>query len=228
VKYRGIEKGIFLSRPNRFTAWAEFCGQTQFCHVKNTGRLGELLVPGTEIYAAAAGGENRKTAWDIVAVNKQGRLVNIDSQAPNWAAAEFLQKQYPLAHIRREVAFEDSRFDFLIEGSDFRRFVEVKGVTLEKNGLAMFPDAPTLRGRKHLQGLIRAKQRGYDACVLFVVQMKGVFSFAPNRASDAAFAAALKKAAQNGVDILAYDCRVGVDFMEIDKPVKVEDICSVL
>ena len=212
MKYRGIEKGIFLSRPNRFTAWAEFCGQTQLCHVKNTGRLGELLVPGTEIYAAAAGGENRKTAWDIVAVNKQGRLVNIDSQAPNWAAAEF----------------EDSRFDFLIEGSDFRRFVEVKGVTLEKNGLAMFPDAPTLRGRKHLQGLIRAKQRGYDACVLFVAQMKGVFSFAPNRASDAAFAAALKKAAQNGVDILAYDCRVGVDFMEIDKPVKVEDICSVL
>lgn len=228
MKYTETEKGIFLSRPNRFTAWAEFLGQKQICHVKNTGRLGELFVPGAEIYAAAAGGKNRKTAWDIVAVNKQGRLVNVDSQAPNAAAAEFLQRRYPLARLKREAVFEDSRFDFFIEDHNRKRFIEVKGVTLEENGIALFPDAPTLRGKKHLQGLIRARRQGYEACVLFVIQMKGVCRFRPNRAADAAFAQTLAQAAQNGVEVLAYDCRVGRDFMKIDKPVKVEDVCSAL
>ena len=228
MKYTQTEQGVFLSRPNRFTAWAEILGQKQLCHVKNTGRLGELFVPGAEIYAAAAGEKNRKTAWDIVAVNKQGRLVNVDSQAPNAAAAEFLQRQYPLARVRREAVFEDSRFDFFIEDCRRKRFIEVKGVTLEKNGVALFPDAPTLRGTKHLRGLIRARQQGYEACVLFVIQRKGVHTFCPNRAADEAFARTLAQAAQNGVEILAYDCRVGRDFMEIDKPVKVEDVCLAL
>ena len=225
MKYGRVEKGIFLDRPNRFTVWAEVEGKKQLCHVKNTARLKELLIPGAEIYVTAAEKEDRKTAWDLIAVKKAQTLVNIDSQAPNWAAAEFLQKQYPSARIRREVTFEDSRFDFFIEGFDFYRFVEVKGVTLEKNGTAMFPDAPTLRGRKHLQGLIRAKRQGCEACVLFVVQMKGVSGFTPNRICDAAFAAALEQAAQNGVDILAYDCLVGTDFIKIDKPIRVEGIC---
>lgn len=225
MKYKRTEAGVFLARPNRFTAWVEILGQKQLCHVKNTGRLGELFVPGAAVVVSAAENTNRKTAWDVIAVEKDGNLFNVDSQAPNSAAEEFLQRQYPGAHIRREVRFEDSRFDFFIETPTLRRFVEVKGVTLVENGTAMFPDAPTLRGKKHVEGLVRARRQGYEACVLFVVQAKGVSAFRPNAASDEAFCRALALAAQNGVEVRAYDCRVSRDEMIIDKPVKVKGLC---
>ena len=178
MNYHHTTTGIFRSRPNRFLAQVEIGGKTELCHVKNTGRLGELLLPGTPAVLDRHEPGKRKTNYSLIAVRKEGQWVNIDSQAPNAAAAEWLSGSplgFPVTLLRREQTFGDSRFDFYLEGEGGQKaFLEVKGVTLEVNGIARFPDAPTERGVKHIRHLIEAREAGYLAYLLFVIQMKGV------------------------------------------------------
>jgi sugar fermentation stimulation protein A len=224
VRYQKVVKGRFIARPNRFIAHVETEGRVEVCHVKNTGRCRELLRPGAAVYLAAAENPARKTRWDLVAVKKGDLLINMDAQAPNrvfreWAeAGRFLPG---LTVIRPEYTWEDSRFDFLLEDSRGPMLVEVKGVTLEEDGAARFPDAPTERGVKHLHGLLRAAERGYRTAVFFVIQMKGVRVFCPNDATHPAFGEALRAAAGGGVGVYAYDCRVTPETLEMDAPVAV-------
>lgn len=224
MRYDNIEKARFLSRPNRFIAHVELDGHTEVCHVKNTGRCRELLTPGAAVYLERSDNPARKTKYDLIAVEKDGLLINMDAQAPNrvfgeWAAAgKFLPG---LTVIRPEFTWEDSRFDFMLEDGQGKIFVEVKGVTLEEDGEVRFPDAPTERGVKHLRGLRRAVEQGYRAAVFFVVQMKGPVRFRPNDETHPAFGAALREAAENGVGVYAYDCRVTPDSLELDAPVPV-------
>lgn len=225
MRYQAVEKGRFLARPNRFIAHVEVDGRTEICHVKNTGRCRELLLPGVPVYLEPSANPARKTKYDLIAVEKGNRLINMDAQAPNkvfgeWAAAgKFLPG---LTAIRPEFTWEDSRFDFLLEDERGKIFVEVKGVTLEEDGEVRFPDAPTERGVKHLHGLRRAVEQGHRAAVFFVVQMKGAARFRPNDATHPAFGAALREAAENGVGVYAYDCRVTPDSLTIDAPVPVQ------
>ena len=224
MRYPKIRKGLFLSRPNRFIAYAALDGETVICHVKNTGRCRELLVPGSAVYLAAAENPERKTKYDLVAVEKGSLLINMDAQAPNrvfgeWAAGSGLWPD--LRAIRPEVRYGASRFDFRLETGAGTTFVEVKGVTLEEDGEARFPDAPTERGVKHLEELRRAAAEGYGAAIFFVIQMKGVARFCPNDATHPAFGAALRAAAEGGVRIYAYDCLVTPDSLTIDAPVPV-------
>lgn len=221
MNYENIVKGKFLSRPNRFIAYAEIDGRIEKCHVKNTGRCRELLTDGCEIWLDRAKNPERKTRFDLVAVRKGERLINMDSYAPNLAAAEFLPKIFPGAEIKPEYTHGNSRFDFYIKDKDKEIFLEVKGVTLEKDGVVMFPDAPTERGVKHLCGLIKCAEEGYGAYVLFVVQMNGVKYFTPNDETHSLFGETLRQAANRGVHILAYDCRVTPESMEINEPVEV-------
>lgn len=224
MRYQAVERGRFLARPNRFLAHVELNGRTEVCHVKNTGRCRELLLPGAPVYLEPSANPARKTKYDLIAVEKGSLLINMDAQAPNkvfgeWAAAgKFLPD---LTVIRPEFTWEDSRFDFLLEDDRGKIFVEVKGVTLEEDGEVRFPDAPTERGVKHLHGLQRAVEQGHRAAVFFVVQMKGVTRFRPNDATHPAFGAALREAAENGVGVYAYDCRVTPDSLTIDAPVPV-------
>lgn len=224
MRYQAVEKGRFLARPNRFIAHVELDGHREVCHVKNTGRCRELLLPGAPVYLEPSANPARKTKYDLIAVEKGSLLINMDAQAPNkvfgeWAAAgNFLPG---LTLIRPEFTWEDSRFDFLLEDERGRIFVEVKGVTLEEDGEVRFPDAPTERGVKHLHGLRRAVEQGHRAAVFFVVQMKGVTRFRPNDATHPAFGAALREAAENGVGVYACDCRVTPDSLTIDAPVPV-------
>lgn len=242
MKYGNIVRGIFLNRPNRFIAQVLLGEETAVCHVKNTGRCRELLIPGTKVLleyhpnAAAAG---RKTAYDLIGVYKGELLINMDSQAPNQAAWEWLATpdctetlaqaaglvKPRVADLRREVTYEDSRFDlaFSLEdrGQLVPAFMEVKGVTLEENGIALFPDAPTQRGVKHLNGLIRARENGFLAFALFVIQMKGITEFTPNMATHPEFGRTLERARAAGVAVMAMDCVVGEDSMYLDRPVRV-------
>ena len=223
VLYEQIKDGIFLSRPNRFVAHVLAGGQEEICHVKNTGRCRELLVPGARVTLSVSKNPARKTKCDLVAVWKGDTYINMDSQAPNRAAGEALKRILPGVHtVKGEVTHGDSRLDFCLETDKGRVFVEVKGVTLEKDGLALFPDAPTQRGVKHLHSLARCVEEGYGACVLFVIQMKGVHSFAPHEAMHPEFAKALREAAAKGVQVLAYDCAVTQKGMALDKPVPVK------
>lgn len=222
MRYQAVVPGRFVSRPNRFIAHVEVDGSLEVCHVKNTGRCRELLTPGAAVYLEPAGNPARKTKYDLIAVEKNGLLINMDAQAPNkvfgeWAAAgNFLPD---LTAIRPEFTWEDSRFDFLLEDAQGKIFVEVKGVTLEEDGEVRFPDAPTERGVKHLRGLQRAVEQGHRAAVFFVIQMKGPTRFRPNDATHPAFGAALREAAGNGVDVYAYDCLVTPDGLTLDAPV---------
>lgn len=222
MHYGEVVRGTFLSRPNRFIARVMLEEGEAVCHVKNTGRCRELLVPGAPVYLEAAENPARKTRWDLIAVEKGELLINMDAQAPNkvfgeWAAAgNFLPD---LTAIRPEFTWEDSRFDFLLEDAQGKIFVEVKGVTLEEDGEVRFPDAPTERGVKHLRGLQRAVEQGHRAAVFFVIQMKGPTRFRPNDATHPAFGAALREAAGNGVDVYAYDCLVTPDGLTLDAPV---------
>lgn len=211
---------MFLERPNRFTARVQLEGREETVHVKNTGRCRELLLPGqAKVYLEdCRGRENRKTAYSLIAVEKAGRIINIDSQAPNQAVAEWLQDggMGNLSQIVRERTFGKSRFDFYYEtDTGSSGFLEVKGVTLEREGTVLFPDAPTERGVKHLEELIQAKAEGYEAAVLFVIQMESVKQFKPNWETHPAFARTLCKAADAGVEISARACRVTADSMEI-------------
>ena len=224
MRYHAVSQGRFLDRPNRFIAHVELGGETVVCHVKNTGRCRELLVPGAAVYVERAANPGRKTLYDLIAVEKQGLLINMDAQAPNtvfgeWAAGGgFLPG---LTGIRPESTWEDSRFDFLLEEGQGPCFVEVKGVTLEEGGEARFPDAPTERGVKHLRGLQRAAAQGWRAAVFFVIQMKGVTHFRPNDATHPAFGAALREAASHGVEVYARDCLVTPESLVLDAPVPV-------
>ena len=223
MRYSAVKQGRFLSRPNRFIAHVEMDGKTEICHVKNTGRCRELLIPGAKVWCAKAENPNRKTAYDLIAVEKGSYLVNMDSQAPNQAVGEWLQNG-GLGNaqvVLPEQRFHDSRFDFYLERDGKPMFLEVKGVTLEENGVCRFPDAPTQRGARHLRELMLAKEQGYDAAVLFVIQMASVRYLAPNDETDPEFGNALREAAKNGVSVLAVDCHVTPDTMTIGNPVAV-------
>ncbi len=224
MQYSAMIPGIFRSRPNRFIAHVEIDGETAVCHVKNTGRCRELLVPGAKVWCQYWDLPTRKTKYDLIAVEKGHRLINMDSQAPNAAAKEWLLAGGlgAIADLRPETVHGDSRFDFSFTKEGKKCFLEVKGVTLENDGVCAFPDAPTQRGVKHLQGLTRAAREGYGAYVLFVIQMSDVKYLHPNDATDPAFGAALRQAAAAGVQLLAMDCHVTADSMEIGKPVPVK------
>lgn len=230
MKYQNIVKAKFLSRPNRFIAKVNISGKEETVHMNNTGRCRELLLPGTTVYLEKTKKTNRKTKYDLIAVekkrtNKSPLLVNIDSQIPNALAAEWIAKSgifSEKAKVKREVTFGSSRFDLYIEDGSRRAFVEVKGVTLEEGGNAAFPDAPTLRGVKHVTELCSAIDEGYEAYVLFVIQMKEIASFTPNDKTHKAFGDALRIASEKGVKILAYDCKVEPDSLIIDSPVSVK------
>ncbi len=229
MQYGKVIAGIFSSRPNRFVAQVEICGRIETVHVKNTGRCRELLIPGCTVYLAESSNPLRKTRYDLVAVEKKcpdGRtlLINMDSQMPNEAVNEWLMSSplcSPGAVIRREVKYHDSRFDFMIEDISRRIFAEVKGVTLEKDACALFPDAPTVRGVRHLNELVQAVREGFEAWVIFVIQMQGVQSFRPNDAMHAEFGSALRRAAGQGVQILAVDSLVTPEGMTVGNPVPV-------
>ena len=222
--YRNIVPGIFLSRPNRFIAHILIDGQDTVCHVKNTGRCKELLTPGAAVWCEKSNNPMRKTQYDLIAVQKGTRLINMDSQAPNKAAYEWLSGGGlgALENLRAETTYGNSRFDFSFEKDGKRCFLEVKGVTLENDGICAFPDAPTQRGAKHLKELTALAKEGFGAYVLFVIQMTDVVHLHPNDDTDPAFGDALREAAKTGVNILAMDCTVTPDTMTIQNPVTVK------
>lgn len=224
MKYERIVDGKFIERPNRFIAYAEIAGKKETVHVKNTGRCAELLQPGATVYLQKADNPERKTQWDLIGVKKGKRMINMDSQIPNKVVEEWIRKGnlFPNATlIRPETTYGQSRFDLYVEERKRKIFIEVKGVTLENDGVVKFPDAPTERGIKHLNELCDAVKDGYEAYVFFVIQMKGVKYFTPNRKTHAAFAEALRNAKEQGVNILAYDCKVTKDSIELANEVHV-------
>ncbi len=217
MRYENIVEGVFIDRPNRFIAKVEIGGILQVCHVKNTGRCREILTEGARVILEKSNNPNRKTLYDLIAVYKGAELINIDSQAPNKVFGKWaLESGYfgENAQIKPEARFGSSRFDFYIEG-DKKHFVEVKGVTLESGGVLSFPDAPTIRGIKHLNELIEAKKMGFEAHVFFVVQMEKCDYFTPNRERHKEFAQALKNAFNNGVDVKCVNCKVEPDGLDI-------------
>ncbi len=260
MKYTRITQGRFLERPNRFIALVEIDGQIEKCHVKNTGRCRELLVPGALVWLEKSDNPSRKTQYDLVAVRKQSAkkegcfagscssaminmdsqsanlvvscpsiMINMDSQAPNQAVREWLEQNkspFPeLTLIKPECRYGASRIDFYVEtaGEQPRKiFIEVKGVTLEEDGIARFPDAPTERGIKHMLELQKAIQEGYESCILFVIQMKGIHRFEPNDLTHPAFGETLRQVHKAGVSILAYDCKVTPEEIFLDMPVEVK------
>ena len=222
MTYGTVIQGHFLKRPNRFIAHVETQDGVQICHVKNTGRCRELLVPGAVVYLEESPNPNRKTKYDLIAVEKGDLLINMDSQAPNQVAEEYLPRLFPdMTGWRREFTWGSSRFDFRVETPEKTWFMEVKGVTLEENGVVLFPDAPTQRGVKHLRELCRCQEEGYGACVLFVVQMSGVRYFTPNRHTHPEFAQALEEAALQGVRLEAVDCLVTPQSLIPGEPVEI-------
>ncbi len=223
MEYNNIVKGRFIDRPNRFIANCEINGKTEVCHVKNTGRCKELLVQGTTVYLQKSDNPNRKTQYDLIAVQKGERLINMDSQIVNSVALEYVPRLFDkIKFIKPEYTYGNSRFDIYIETETDKIFVEVKGVTLESGGVTAFPDAPTVRGVKHLKELQKAVKEGYKAIALFVIQMNDVKYFVPNRKTHPEFADELKKAAENGVNLLAFDCKVTPHSIEIDKRVPIK------
>ena len=218
MKYNKVEQGIFKKRPNRFIAHVEINGKEEVCHVKNTGRCRELLVPGALVFLEESDNPNRKTKYDLIAVEKGKRLINMDSQIPNKVVEEWLKAGNLFgkeAKVRREVVYGNSRFDFYIESGERKIFMEVKGVTLEENNVVRFPDAPTQRGVKHIQELEKCIKDGYEAYLMFVIQMEDVSYFTPNRDTHPEFAEALKTAEKAGVHILAFDCIVRKDLINL-------------
>lgn len=224
MEYSNSKKAVFLERPNRFIARCLVDGTEETVHVKNTGRCRELLTPGAAVILEKSSNPQRKTKYDLISVYKDGRLVNIDSAAPNKAAGEFLQHGGIIkrpALIKPEAVFGASRLDFYIEGDGRQLYAEVKGVTLRVGDCAVFPDAPTARGAKHMKELAQAVQAGYEALALFVVQMKGCTCFKPNDKTDPAFCTALRNAAASGVHIKAMDCVVDETSITLDKEVPI-------
>lgn len=229
MKYKKIVKGIFKERPNRFIAHVEIDGKLEVVHVKNTGRCREILKPGVIVYLEESDNPNRKTKYDLVAAVKEelpweNKIINIDSQVPNQVAEEWLKKGNIFsseAVIKREVTYGESRFDFYIEDGGRKAFLEVKGVTLEYDGKASFPDAPTLRGVKHINELMGCMEKGYEAHILFVIQMKGISTFSSNDITHPEFGQVLRQAKAAGVKIVAMDCEASEDGLEIRDEVRV-------
>ncbi len=229
MKYKSTVRGIFISRPNRFIAKVNIGGKEETVHVKNTGRCREILVPGATVYLEKAENPLRKTPYDLIAVEKKTKngtiLINTDSQVPNACAEEFLPRSGLFSEntvFRREVKFGNSRLDIFAEGNNRKAFIEIKGVTLEKDGIVLFPDAPTERGVKHIRELIKAKNDGYDAYIIFIAQMKGARCFTPNRETHPEFADALIEAARKGVKILCYGCTVTPGSIAISEEIPVK------
>ena len=225
MNYRNIVPAVFRSRPNRFVAKVELEGREETVHVKNTGRCRELLVPGCTVYLERSDNPERKTAYDLIAAEKGDLLVNMDAQAPNKVFGEWAKAGHfvpGLTLLRPETTWGKSRFDFYWESETAKGFVEVKGCTLEADGHARFPDAPTERGVKHLRELAAAQKEGYSCAVCFVLQMKGCHTFSPNRATHPEFANALKEAAEAGVRVLAIDCIVTPESLTMDAPVSIK------
>ena len=222
--YSNIHEGIFIDRPNRFIANVLIDGRPTVCHVKNTGRCKELLVPGGRVLLEKSANPQRKTAFDLVKVYKGERLINMDSNAPNTVFGEFLRSGglgFVPEFVKPEYKHGDSRFDFYFEYGGKKAFAEVKGVTLEDNNIARFPDAPTERGIKHLRGLIECVKQGYEAYAVFVIQMRHIAAFEPAWDKHSEFGLALNDAAMAGVKILAYECQVTRDGLYIAEPVQV-------
>ncbi len=223
--YSNIQQGYFLNRPNRFIAQVEINGREEVCHVKNTGRCRELLTERAVVYVQRHHDSKRKTNYSLIAVRKGALLINMDSQAPNKAVAEWLAAKQPFGKIKvmkPECRHGGSRFDFYLETERRKIFIEVKGVTLEHDGIAMFPDAPTARGVKHVQELAECVQQGYEAAVIFVLQFQGARLFKPNYATHPEFAAALLRAQAAGVQVLALECTVTPESMGICGSVPLE------
>ena len=218
MKYCNIKKGTFISRPNRFIAEVNVAGRKEICHVKNTGRCKELLIPGCTVYLDKSNNIERKTKYDLVAVEKGDKLINMDSQAPNSVFGEWLKNGgyfEDITLIKPECKYNNSRFDFYIETKDRKIFAEIKGVTLEENSIVKFPDAPTERGVKHINELCDAVKNGYEAYIFFIVQMEDCLYFTPNRETHSAFADALVKASKEGVKIRCLNCFVEPDSLSI-------------
>lgn len=223
MKYNSIVKGKFISRPNRFIANVEIDGKTAICHVKNTGRCKELLTPGAEVFLQHFNKPVRKTEYDLISVKKGSRLINMDSQAPNKVFYEWANRYFDnITLLKPECKYKNSRFDCYIETDNKKIFVEVKGVTLENEGVVMFPDAPTERGVKHINELIDAHSEGYETYIVFVVQMENAKYLTPNRATHPEFADALLNAQKHGVKILCLDCIVKEDELKINGEIKYE------
>lgn len=224
MRYENICEGVFISRPNRFVADVMINGELHTVHVKNTGRCRELLVRNARVFLEKSDSKSRKTAYDLVAVEKNGRLINMDSHAPNKAVEELFQEGgifKDIKLLKREVVFNSSRFDFYGIHGDRKFFAEVKGVTLEEDNVVRFPDAPTLRGIKHIRELENAVKQGYEGYVIFVVQMKDVAYFEPNDRTHREFGDALRAAVKNGVRVLCFDCEVTCDGMVLKDRVDV-------
>ncbi len=224
MQYANMVPGVFLARPNRFIAQVVIDGREETVHVKNTGRCRELLPTGAQVWCQKSDNPNRKTKYDLITVKKGERLINMDSQAPNIAAGEWLRQGGlgPVENLKAESFHGDSRFDFSFTLEGKPCLMEVKGVTLEEDGVCAFPDAPTERGARHLRGLTQAVQEGYGAFVLFVVQMADVKYLRPHEERDPAFAAALREAAENGVVVMALDCAVTEDTMALRQRIPVK------
>lgn len=224
MRYYHIEKAVFLERPNRFIAVVDRNGQREICHVKNTGRCRELLVPGARVYLEKSDNPARKTKYDLVCVKKGDTIVNMDSQIPNAAVREWIENGglfREVTLVKPEAKYGSSRFDLYLEADGKKVFMEVKGVTLEEDGIARFPDAPTIRGIKHIQELVKCMEEGYEAYIFFVIQMKGVTAFEPNDRTHREFGETLRHAAKKGVHIMAYDCTVTEDSIAIDSEIEV-------
>ena len=224
ITYPNMVPGTFRARPNRFIAHVDIEGREAVCHVKNTGRCRELLIPGARVWCQHHEDPGRKTAWSLIAVEKGDLLINMDSQIPNKLAHDYVNRGglgFVPTLLKAEKTYGSSRFDLYYEAGERKGFIEVKGVTLESDRIARFPDAPTERGRKHLTELRQAVRDGYEAWVLFVLQMEGMVRFEPNRATDPAFAAELCKAASAGVGICAVECHVEPRGLEMTKKVPV-------
>ena len=222
--YENIQRGIFQSRPNRFIAHVVVNGKTEICHVKNTGRCKELLISGVIVYVQSNDNPNRKTKFSLIAVQKGDRLINMDSQIPNKVVLEWILQGNlfnDIIKIKPESTYKNSRFDLYVETETQKAFVEVKGVTLEKDAIAMFPDAPTLRGLKHVTELIDAKKNGYDCYIIFVIQMDKIKHLSPNYTTHREFGRALELAQLSGVNILAYECDISPGSIAITKSVPV-------
>ena len=219
LMYDVVIPGRFIARPNRFIARVAVDGQEVTAHVKNTGRCRELLLPGAPVILSRAAKEGRKTAYDLVAVYKGDMLVNIDSQAPNAIAHDYLKARFPQALVRREAVYGPSRLDFHVQDGEMSLYAEVKGCTLEEEGLALFPDAPTERGVKHLESLMDCVEKGHQALALFIIQMRPVKAFSPHDRMHPAFGETLRKAAGAGVEIRAFDCLVTEQGLALGQPV---------
>ncbi len=223
MKYENIIKGEFVERPNRFIAICKINDVEEVCHVKNTGRCKELLVKGSTVYLQKSDNPNRKTQYDLIAVQKGDRLINMDSQIVNYVFLEYIYNLFDnIVFVKPECKYGNSRIDVYAETATEKIFIEVKGVTLENNGVVSFPDAPTERGVKHLKELQKAVAEGYKAYVVFVVQMSDVDYFEPNRKTHPEFADELKTAYENGVIPLAFECNVAPDEIIISKEIKVK------